>query len=232
MKVLIVDDEPLELEQLEFLISRKYPDWTVLKAEDSPQAQKVTDSEKPDLALLDIHLPGESGLVLAEKLRDKLPEIKIVIVTAFQSFDYARKALQMNAVDYIVKPVIAEEFYAVIKRVRGTATEYSPALEAAQRYLQAHFRDKVSLQVTADTVHVSPAYLSRKFSEEMDMTFKEYLLHLRIDEAKTIFRQNPYITIQEASEAVGFQSQHHFSNSFHKAEGETPSAFKKRMKND
>ena len=66
MNVLLVDDEPLELEQLEYLIHPLFPFWNLYKASDSCQAAAVSQKVKIHLSLLDTNLPGKSGLELGE----------------------------------------------------------------------------------------------------------------------------------------------------------------------
>lgn len=69
MNVLLVDDEPLELEQLEYLIQPLFPLWKLHKASDASQAMSISQKVKIHLAFLDINLPGKSGLELGEELR-------------------------------------------------------------------------------------------------------------------------------------------------------------------
>ena len=106
MKLLIVDDEHLEIEQIRFLINKHFPMWDIFDAEDASIAMRILEKEQINLAFLDIHMPGESGLELAKKLKQRSIETDLIFVTAYQDFAYVKQALQLHALDYLVKPVI------------------------------------------------------------------------------------------------------------------------------
>lgn len=233
MNVLIVDDEYLELAQLKSMIQAKYPQWHVFEAEDGPEARSIAEKQPLDLALIDIHLPGESGLELAVRLKQYMPDLSVVIVTAYQNFNYAKKAIQLSVVDYIVKPIIAEELYEVIEKCRKTSVNSeSPFVEEAIHYIQKHYREKVQLPEVAEYVHVSPNYLSRKFTEETSLTFSDYLIRYRLQQAKKMMHQHPHYTMYQIAHEVGFSSQHHFTNCFRKYEKMTPTAYRGQLKHD
>jgi two-component system LytT family response regulator len=105
IKVLIIDDERgARLELLRML--KGYPQLTVLgEAADADQAELLVKSLNPDLIFLDIQMPGRSGFELLETL-DHLPQM--IFVTAFDQ--YAIKAFEVSAMDYLMKPVREERF--------------------------------------------------------------------------------------------------------------------------
>lgn len=99
--VLIVDDEPLARRRLERLISRRSDVKVIGEAGDMHSAVDAVRRLKPDLLLLDIHMPGGSGFDLLEKLGAEAPAA--IFVTAFDH--HALRAFEQNAVDYVTKPV-------------------------------------------------------------------------------------------------------------------------------
>src|SRR5688572_13514861 len=100
MNILLVDDEPLELEQLEYLIKKKFPNWKFFKAQDGSQALHIVKQHDIFLAFLDIQIPGKSGLELAKELTRSY-SMDIIMVTAFQNFSYAQTSIRIGVVDYI-----------------------------------------------------------------------------------------------------------------------------------
>lgn len=100
MDILLLDDEPLELEQLELLINKHFPSWVIEKAYNGKQAlQKVKERAKAgmdlQLALVDIKIPGEkNGLEVAKQIKELMPNLDIIVVSAFQEFEYAKKVNQ------------------------------------------------------------------------------------------------------------------------------------------
>jgi two-component system, response regulator YesN len=233
MNVLIVDDEYLEIEQLRYLIKRKYPAWSIFEAEDAVSARRVLYGKTIHLAFVDIHMPGEDGLVFSKRVKEEHENTEVVIVSAHQEFQYAKKALQMEVLDYIVKPVIEAELYGVIhKYIRENkhAIAKSFHVQHAISRIEKDYALKLSLQDIADEIPVNASYLSHRFSEEIGTTFQEYLLEYRINRAKILLDKNPEWSMTKVAEATGFSSQNHFSNVFKKIEGVTPSKYKDAKK--
>ncbi|GKU81947.1 response regulator [Niallia sp. NCCP-28] len=234
MRVLLVDDEPLELEQLQFLIQDKYPAWQIWTADDGVQAKKILAKHSIDLALLDIHLPGETGLELGFFIK-KNYKTECIMVTAYEDFHYAQEAIRMNVFDYIVKPVIKTEFYETMERFKeknGHLNRVSPLIQQVIDIIQQQYRSKLNLTEIAQSVHVSSSYLSRKFAEELGMTFQEYLVSYRIKRAKQLLKENPFWSIQQVADEAGFTSLHHFSYTFKKLVQVTPRRFKENIQHD
>jgi two-component system LytT family response regulator len=140
MRVLIVDDEPPARERLKRLLADIEGVGLIGEAEDGVQAVEMIERERPDLVLLDIQMPGLDGFGVIEALADPPP---IIFVTAYD--EYAIRAFEVNALDYLLKPFSRERLEKAIRRAQeaqveeqGLATRLGPLLEslAAQgRYL-------------------------------------------------------------------------------------------------
>lgn len=229
MKVLLVDDEPLELEQLAYLIKPRWPMAEIATAEDAFEALKLAQQHKFNLALVDINLPGKSGLELIESLKATNPQLSFIITTAYQRFDYAKKSIQLGVFDYLVKPIIEEELIEVMNRALEKSKfllAKSPVVEKALAIIEKNYAGKINLEDLAQQIHVSSNHLSKKFSEELGLNFSSFLMKYRIEKAKALLSQNPHYNLALLAEEVGFQSQSYFSNAFKKYEGVTPSEFK------
>jgi len=113
--ILIVDDEPDVREVLEeYFVSQGY---AVMSAE-SASAAKTTAAQHPiDLALVDIHMPGEDGLSLARHLRERYAKIAIVMLTSADTVVDRIVGLEMGADDYVPKPFDPRELVARVKSV-------------------------------------------------------------------------------------------------------------------
>ncbi|XRG77159.1 AraC family transcriptional regulator [Rossellomorea sp. GAMAL-10_SWC] len=232
MNVLLVDDEPLELEQMEYLIKKMFPLWKFFKAADACQAITINQNHKINIAFLDINLPGRSGLEFGEELRALNKDVDIIMVTAYQSFDYAQQSIRIGVLDYLTKPIIESELYKVLSKYSDTDTsnQYSSLIHQTLIYIHDHFAEKLSLSDVAREVHTNHTYLSRKFHEEVGVSFSEYLIDYRIQAAKRYLTNNPNWNISDVAENSGFNSQHYFSTLFRKIEGITPKEYREKGK--
>ncbi|TDS84208.1 LytR/AlgR family response regulator transcription factor [Nesterenkonia aurantiaca] len=121
LSVLVVDDEPLALSQMKWLLDAEPQAGEVFTAADARSAEQVLQRQRIDVVLLDIHMPGMSGLALARRLRD-LPAAEpqaeagpqVIFVTA--DAHPAVEAFELEARDYLLKPVRAARLAAALRR--------------------------------------------------------------------------------------------------------------------
>lgn len=117
--ILLVEDEELELETL-----REYIDWRSLEcdpvyaARSGRRALEIIWEHKPDIVITDIQMPGMTGLELAERIREMGGQQKIVFLTGYDRYDYVKKAMTVEAADYILKPFTEESIGEVISQVK------------------------------------------------------------------------------------------------------------------
>jgi two-component system LytT family response regulator len=153
MHVLIVDDESPARERLKRLLADIKGVDLIGEAEGGIQAVEMIERERPDLVLLDIQMPGLDGFEVIEALEDPPP---IIFVTAYD--EYAIRAFEVNALDYLLKPFSRERLKKAIRRAqeslaeeRDLAARFGPLLEslAAQgRYLtRLAVRDRDRIRV-------------------------------------------------------------------------------------
>lgn len=116
-KLLIVDDEPLERQALRFFVEHsKLEIDTILEAGNGIDAVQLALTEQPDLCILDIKMPGLSGLEVMEQMKSVNRHCRVVFSTAYSYFDYAVRALQLGALDFLVKPVKKETLIRVLNK--------------------------------------------------------------------------------------------------------------------
>jgi two-component system response regulator YesN len=118
-KVLIADDEPKIRRGLRSLVERCGGDLEVVaEAEDGEMAYQKAVELEPDIFLIDIRMPIRGGLELIEGLNAALPGRIVIIVSGHDEFEYAQAAVKLQVFDYILKPVDAGAFMAVMKRAK------------------------------------------------------------------------------------------------------------------
>ena len=116
LRAIVVDDEQLAREELCFLLGQLNDVEVVGQAANGIEALKVVDEEAPDLVMLDVQMPGLTGFEVARRLLRAGVEAHFVFVTAFDQ--HAIEAFEVNAVDYLLKPVEAERLATAVDRAR------------------------------------------------------------------------------------------------------------------
>jgi DNA-binding NtrC family response regulator len=132
-RLLVVDDDPVTCRLLADVFVRD--GHTVLGETDPQRALTRVDRQPVDLAILDVRMPEMDGLMLLRVLREKLPNLPVVIMTAFGSIDTAVQAIGSGAVDYLSKPMDVEEIRATVRRALGRRAEAQAELPAADEEL-------------------------------------------------------------------------------------------------
>jgi len=130
MRTLIVDDESPARERLKRLLSGIEGVELIGEAEGGVQAVEMIEREKPDLVLLDIQMPGLDGFGVIEALADPPP---VIFVTAYD--EYAIRAFEVNALDYLLKPFSRERLERAMRRAQeALAEEHDLGVSAAERF--------------------------------------------------------------------------------------------------
>lgn len=126
-KVLVVDDDPVNIELLEGYLSK---DYDILKAYNGNEALIIVEANPPDIILLDLIMPGINGYEVCRKLKDdpKTNHIPIVIVTSLHETEDRNKAIEAGAEDFITKPFDIIELSVRVKSHLRTKLYYDTML--------------------------------------------------------------------------------------------------------
>ena len=125
LKVLLVDDEPFIIQGLKVLIDWEQEGYTIAgTASNGKEAYDFLKKESVDLIIADIQMPVMTGLELQETIRkENLSNAYFVILSGYADFEYARRALQNECMDYILKPVDREMLLKLLNRVSAMRDE-------------------------------------------------------------------------------------------------------------
>lgn len=111
--VLVVDDEVGPRESLRAILK---PDYQVLVAAEGEQALRVVAQQPIDVVLLDLRMPGLSGIQVLERIKELDPSIEVIVVTGYASYDTVLEGLRLHAFDYIPKPFSTPHLRETVKR--------------------------------------------------------------------------------------------------------------------
>jgi two-component system response regulator YesN len=233
-RVLVADDERVIRQGLQVLITRYYRELTVLEASNGQECWNILSTEPQiRLAFVDIRMPEINGLQICEKMKTAGLPVKIVIISGFRDFEYARQALRYGVVDYLLKPVNPSDVLhllheaVMVPRLAPELTERQERLviEQIRKWIHDHLHEDITLLDLSRRFHYSVSYVSMLFKKEIGTGFQEYLLDCRMQRAKHLLL-DPALRISHIAQQVGYTNPKAFSIAFHKACGIPPTDYR------
>lgn len=147
-RVLIADDELIERKVLYKTLTENLGDQcAIFQAENGREALAVYEKEKIQIAILDIEMPGINGIEAAQKIREQDADCSIIFLTAYDEFSYARKAITVRALDYLLKPYDEQELMLVLEEAMRLTEERMKARAARE---QKHAQSQEGDGITGD----------------------------------------------------------------------------------
>lgn len=244
--ILIVEDEEI----IRTNISRTI-DWQSIgcfvcsECDSGEMALEEIARLKPDIVIADINLPGMSGIDMLEKARTQYM-FQAIIVSGYSQFDYAKRAIGLSVVDYILKPIDEDVLVEAVKKAterieqqrkltnldldfaKGftldclVASTRDPYLKKVFAAIAERYSEQISLESICSEIGLSNGYMSRKLKSEVGLSFLEILQRHRIEVAMRMIEADNSIKYYEIAEKVGFTSYKRFSVVFREVCGYTP----------
>lgn len=254
-RILIADDEPIERIVAAKTLQKNFGEQVeIIAAENGREAVSLFVERECQIALLDIEMPGINGLEAAEQIRKQDFDASIIFLTAYDEFAYARRAIGVRAMDYLLKPVPEAELIAAIEeamsmidkrpKVQREVTEehvfeeektdnvrLSAVAEKIRTYIDNHYKEDLSLQDVAGAMNYSDAYFCKMFKQCFGKGFIVYLSEYRVEKAKQLLA-NVAINIKDISSEVGYRDSNYFAKVFKRVAGETPTDYRLRILQD
>lgn len=208
---------------------------------------KLIQEKKPDIVITDVTMPLMSGIEMIEQTLEY--NYTSIIISGYDEFSYAKKAIKLGVCDYLMKPIDKEELNNVIQSIvsgfdlsskisgllkEKNQIEHIQLLETLNKedhlvdkimeYINLHYSEKIFLSDIADVLNYSESLLSKRFRRVTQMTFNEYLNRFRIQKSIEYMKKGTY-GLTEISDICGFSDYKYFSTVFKKYTGYTPSQF-------
>ncbi|MBN2981124.1 MULTISPECIES: response regulator transcription factor [Cohnella] len=237
-KLLLADDE----KEIRNGLSQYFP-WAetgyelVGLCENGQEALRFMDSRPVDVLLCDIRMPVMNGLEVAKRLHETKSKTKVVFLSGYKDFEYAKQALSYDVHDYIVKPTQFGELSRVFTSLKLELDESSSAgapasgasfdekvIAAIKSYVEENYPN-ATLEEAAARVHMNPHYVSKYFKDKTGDTFSDYLVGVKMAKAAELLMDIRYKTY-EISEMVGYGYAKNFTRTFRKHFGLSPREFR------
>ena len=255
-KLLVAEDELIERKVLCRTLQKYLGDLISLyEAKNGREALEIFAREAPQVAVLDIEMPGLTGLEVARKIRETDKNCAILFLTGFDKFDYARQAISVRAMDYLLKPYNEQELiFAVEDAIRQVSVplpahppqfsrealtfmfeqfrreedeDMRTAIIRAEisRFIDAHYREDISMQDAAAALRYSDAYFCKLFKQCFKVNFSAYLNEYRVNKARQLIL-DPRLSLKDIGAAVGYSDANYFTRVFKRLTGQTPSEYR------
>ena len=132
-QVLLVDDHPVIRQGIRRILTQAFSDFTVAEAETGEQAIALSQASTWDLIILDLSLPGLSGLDVIRDVRRVQPQARIIVVSVHPPHQFARRALSVGAAAYLEKSAAPEEMVKAVSQVLAGHAYVSPSTPEVPR---------------------------------------------------------------------------------------------------
>ena len=258
-QILLVDDETIALEALKTGVDwKKHGITRVFATCDAENAKQIISSEQIDFAICDIEMPNETGFDLVRWINTCSPATLCIFLTCHSEFQYAKQAIQLGALDYILKPVDYDELTEVLQKaihrkkemmqtqyaksvisdIQKDIVERSQEPEHTAQFIsdaKAYILENIgneNLDVRSVATHVClhPDYLSRLFKSETNMSVKNYIIQTRISVACSLLTDTN-LSISKIATSCGYFHMAHFSSIFKQKTGLTPNKYRTKYQN-
>lgn len=245
-KILIADDEMIERMVLRKRLIENFVDrCEVFVAENGKEVIRTYEDKKPDLMILDIQMPGISGLEAAEQIRNMGGRCDIIFLTAFNEFDYAKKAISVHAFEYLLKPCDDKELIlSVEEAMRNKKTSngekesdsisdnaivmHKNTAEAFLAYIEANYGRELTVQTMAEHFSYSEVYFCRLFKQHFGESFISFLTNIRIKKAIELL-QTTNLSVKDIGRKVGYEDSNYFTKVFKRVTKCSPSEYKESI---
>ena len=252
-RVLLVDDEQIERMALAKKIDRYYGDKVnIYHAVNGREAVDMCSEHKNDIIIMDISMPEMNGVMAAKYIRQLDDKCSIIFLTAYDDFEYARNAIKIRALDYLLKPCDINDLLAVMDMAiqkldrecdfKGNTKENKPerkrenvknfdeqtTIKYLREYVENNYTFDISMQEVAEDMGYSDAYFSKLFKQYFNQNFTAYLTEYRIKKAKELLTDTNN-SIKDISRMVGYEDSNYFAKIFKRIVGEIPSKFRENL---
>ena len=239
--VLLVDDEEDVIRVIMKKIDWERMGFTVIGyAHNGVEALEMVEECVPDVVLTDIKMPYMDGLAMSRKLKERYQNIKIIIFSGFDEFEYAKQCIGLGITDYLLKPIVRADIQSACKKAiheldsqpihaeQSSPIDMPSDMDRIKQYIMENYHDSsLNLTAIAQEFGYNPSYLSRRFKADCGQNISDYITTCRMEKAKKCLasRMLMYMTAKE----VGIPDPNYFGKCFKKYTGSSYSELLKRQ---
>ena len=242
-KVLAADDEYWIRENMKTLI-----DWEALScsflepAENGEHALSIVREKHPDILITDINMPFINGTDLIKKVCEEFPGTVCIALSGYSDYEFVRGALLAGAIDYLLKPISADDLLEVLTTAKTQMPEESTEKDKSQitgrqsggvketvmhvkEFIDINFAEDLSLSSLSKQFHVDDSYLSKMFKQITGENLMLYISRKRVEHATELINRGD-LSLTEIASLVGYGDYAYFNRVFRKITGKSPREYK------
>ncbi|MDK0899446.1 response regulator [Clostridium perfringens] len=247
VSIMVADDEQLERSVLTSILKKNVRVKEIIEARNGKEALELNRELNPDIIIMDIKMPGINGIKALELIKKENPNKEIIMLTAYDDFEFIHKVLVLGGSDYILKPIKPDKIMEIVdniidkvenKRIElgdkkhidekysdSSLTNEEKIVDKVSKYIDDNMDKMLKLEELASICNLSPGYFSRVFKKETGKTVITYINEKKVERAKKLLKESkdPIINI---SLDLGFDDCGYFIRVFKKITGLTPKAFR------
>jgi two-component system, response regulator YesN len=168
--ILVDDEEEVRKGVLNKIEWNKYGFQVVGEAENGKEALDIAEKTYPDVVITDIKMPFMDGMELAKSIRERFPTTKVIVLTGFDEFEYAQKAIQLNVTEYVLKPISAKELVDVLIKVKIQIDKEIAEKENVE-YLREYYRRSIPILKEKFLVSLITDFIEKDEIEERAQSY-------------------------------------------------------------
>lgn len=192
-------------------------------AYDGIEGKSLIQKNNFDIIFIDIQMPYLDGFDLISKY----PNNNYIVVTAFDYFDYAQRALRLGVKDILLKPIDREQLAEAVNRAIGFKLTKNKVIDEVLLYIHSNYSKEISVSDLAEQNYMNSSNFSRLFKNCVGVSIIDYLRKIRINKAKDLL-ESSYKSISEIALEVGYKSENLFYKDFKRIENITPSKYREK----
>ncbi|EGT5619119.1 response regulator [Clostridium perfringens] len=247
VSIMVADDEQLERSVLIAILKKNLRVKEIIEARNGKEALELNRELNPDIIIMDIKMPGINGIKALELIKKENPNKEIIMLTAYDDFEFIHKVLVLGGSDYILKPIKPDKIMGIVDNIidkvenksielgdkkhihekysDSSLTNEEKIVDKVSKYIDDNMDKMLKLEELASICNLSPGYFSRVFKKETGKTVITYINEKKVERAKKLLKESkePIINI---SLDLGFDDCGYFIRVFKKITGLTPKAFR------
>jgi two-component system response regulator YesN len=253
-KVLIIDDEKPVRQVITTLGHWKvYGIGQIYEAVEGETGLTCLREYEPDIVLVDMKMPLMDGVKFLEIASREFPLTKYIVISGYDDFEYTKRAIQAKVLDYLLKPVIESELNEALAKAVGeldiasnragerdtreqlhanllpvAGEDMIHHLNEIKDYIDHNFCQEIKLSLFAERYYLSKEYLSKLFKEKFGFNIYEYVLKVRMEQARELLA-NPGLKVLAIAKYLGYKDNNYFSRAFKTYYGIAPTEYRENL---